>query len=59
MKQDFQTTSWFAGARQMFASLLRRKHYAVTGAHGRPKPKLEPIEKIVADAGRDSTTLAD
>lgn len=59
MKQDFKTTSWLASVRRTFTSLLRRKHYANTGTHGRARPKLEPIEKIVADAGRESATLAD
>jgi hypothetical protein len=46
--------------RRVFPRLLRDRHYAAIDARPtRPPLKLEPIAKILADAGRDSTTLAD
>lgn len=59
MTQDFQQRSWLANVRTAMSSLWRPRHYAVTERSTSSKPKLEPIAKVLADAGRDSTTLAD
>jgi hypothetical protein len=40
-------------------SLWRRRHYAVTSGERTAKAKLEPISKILADAGREHMSPVD
>ncbi|MEQ1493011.1 MAG: hypothetical protein ABL871_00815 [Terricaulis sp.] len=51
---------WVAALRRVFPTFLRDRHYASINQPARSAPpKMEPISKIVADAGRNSTTPAD
>lgn len=59
MLHDTSNRSWLAQLRRILPMLGRERHFAnVTG--DRPAgQKLTPIAKVMADAGRNSTTPAD
>jgi hypothetical protein len=59
MSPRFPEHGWLAALRRVFPGLARRRHYASTNQPSAAAQKLEPIAKIVADAGRNSTTPAD
>lgn len=60
MTSKLPQAGWIVALRRVFPGLLRDRHYASINEPARSAaPKMEPIAKIVADAGRNSTTPAD
>lgn len=59
MSENGERRSLLLSAKLAVTSLWRRRHYAVTSGERAARVKLEPISKILADAGRDQTSLVD
>jgi hypothetical protein len=58
MTSKYSERGWIATVRNVLPWFLRNRHYASINPPATPQ-KLEPIARIVADAGRNSTTPAD
>lgn len=59
MSSNNQRDHWTAALRRVFPWLGRERHYASISEPSAVAPKLKPIKKIVADAGRSAGTPAD
>lgn len=59
MRENREQRSLLSSVKLAVTSLWRRRHYAVTTGGRAVKAKLEPISKILADAGRDHTSPVD
>lgn len=59
MSSNNPKTHWSAALRRVFPWLGRERHYASISTPIAAAPKLEPIAKTVAEAGRSAGTAAD
>jgi hypothetical protein len=60
MTSLFSERRWVVAARRLFPWFRRDRHYAELNKSPPAAPqKMAPISRIVADAGRNSTTAAD
>lgn len=59
MTSRFSDRRWIVVARRLFPWFRRERHYAELNKAAASPQKMAPISRIVADAGRNSTTAAD
>ena len=59
MAHDDSKRTWLAQLRRVFPVFGRERHFADVSADRQAAQKMTPIAKVMADAGRESTTRTD
>ncbi len=59
MTNETSKRGWVAQIRRVFPAFGRARHFARISEDRQGAQKMTPIAKVLADAGRESTTLAD